>query len=1128
MTAKDKSSMVDTSVKASTRSTEHLLIFMNSTYPLTELMNIYSEEVVRLLKDWQVSEIVREASQFLPWMTQAVARASLKDNLPDTHWALLAAWHDLFQLSVIPDVGESFSGDMRSLKLRRLMRQSYLDISLVILTVADHAARMHACLPETFATSFWEDTKTIFLPLLHMLGLWELRRDWVEKSAEKLNLSDYASIKARLENKLTEQQECVDQFQTEINKWAGRTNLFSCKLRQPAPGRVIYRSLQGESQDELCNMIIVTLFAPTRADCYRVVELLHRLGTPVQGRFVDYIADPHANGYSAIHTVVIGNNFSPQCHHKMITFRIVTSDMHAINMWGIIKGRFQSQGQYSHFQSWWQGGELNRKQLALLDRHDIGDPLQDAEDHIYVFTPQGAIKFLNKRSAALDFAYSLHTQIGHHCRSVYVNGQKVSHATELQNGDLVLLKHDPLFRGPDPAWLHIATSHETRIKIKQGLRAIRQALHPGRLHFAKYLETLRKDSGFLVPEPQLEKYFMRATEDLGLSDVDSLFNVIVPSNNPRKGDVTAEKLLSFILESELATAILDNKGHPLLSHSMQLPTITQPILRFCPNCKPAPGCPIILHRKKENNHARLTLHRKPIASPEQEASEPPKKNLFGLRPAHKVVCLRNIDPNELDEGVQWGEIDLGRQASNITVVAQDRSALIGDLLQPIYNNDRVALTHIQATSDAEMMADILLVVESDTADQVENLRAEMKAVKGVLDAKAWPVSPSQSAHYKTRFNYQAEIPYTPGRVKELRMLYGRDNEIRQIRSWLERPLPERLLIIHGQRRCGKTSLAQLANKYLREPIHVVYVDLQQESRKPTSPSVYQLIIGEIHRTITKTASSHVPEAQYALPTPDALATNPHREFFSYLRRIQSLISPHRLLIILDEFNVLVAKSLDESFFTELRSITLNDFEGISLMLVTHTDQYETLPSGHPAHAVYEQGLPLAVSNLDQIAAKRLVKEPMRTMLAYNEKVANQIVSSTAGHPYLINLLCRDIAEHVLWKVGRPNVRDEDLRIAEQSLIRNGINNFNFAIEKIEEGAKSLIAQLAILQQSGERWIDISDLAHKAAISTDDAQAIVQHLGQSGVVSLHVDATSGAVKTRITIDYFCQWICRYWG
>jgi (p)ppGpp synthase/HD superfamily hydrolase len=283
--------------------------------PLSNKKRQYQQDMAANLRAWQAPEAVREAARLLPWCSDPPLLEKLCESLPSPIRRLIMAWYELRQMTLVPTAGARHSEDTRSLKLRCLMRAAYLNFPVVVLTVAEHAAQMSAELETTRQPSFWEDTETIFLPLLRMLGMWELRRQWVERTAEHRYPTEYKEIKAKIEMGYDGQKKWRDKIAEHLHKWSNGVIPFEVELHDIAPGRVVYHHLQGEALEELQRTLVITIYTDNAGDCYRLLEPAHQIGMPVQGRLSDHIAHPHSNGYRGLHTTV---RLDPQLRNSRI------------------------------------------------------------------------------------------------------------------------------------------------------------------------------------------------------------------------------------------------------------------------------------------------------------------------------------------------------------------------------------------------------------------------------------------------------------------------------------------------------------------------------------------------------------------------------------------------------------------------------------------------------------------------------------------------------------------------------------------------------------------------------------------------------------------------------------------
>lgn len=1101
-------------------------------YPLSSIVIQRLNHTIDLLQQWQAPAEATAGALFLPWIEhKSVGWTAVAPHLPPYIIEVVTIWHKLHQMTTAPTAGIHEPRSAYSFKLRCLMREAYLNPALVLLTVADHAARI--ALPDAnnpWADDFWQETATIFSRLLHMLGMWELRREWVEQTAAHRHPEAFQKIQERLHRQHKHQQQCFANLQRHLSEYNQDNIPFTPYLREPSPGRIIYRNQAGESLDELCTCVTVTIITQTAADCYRLLDLVHRIGSPIQERLEDHIASTKANGYQALHTAVIGRNGSGVCRHKLLEFRIMSQSMDALNMWGIVKGKYQQPDQYPHTSAWWKEPDMNSPVMRLLQQYEVGQPAANPGERLYVFTPQGDVRDLVERSNALDFAYSLHSKIGHHCRNVYINGQQASHATQLQNGDLIYLEHDPYFPGPSPSWLHMTKNQRTRTKIMQGLGAARRAIHPGRQQIQQFLQAIAEESGLVVPEPQLEKYFILAAQELGLPDVGALFEAVSPTRNitGKQFRVAPERLLAYILESELVGAVVDESGQPIVALDKGRPTMKRPLLRFCPNCKPAPGAPLILHRKSVRSPRgymteHLTLHR------QQQPQGEPKKRYYGLPDASRLLCVRDLEvesPHQLDTNVRWGMVTAERRAANFTVVAYDRSGLVGDLLEPAYQDDRITVNYIEATVDSESLANITFTMACDTMTQVEQLRQQMESVPDVVWASAWPASQLQSAHLKARYGGKMENPYTLTPVHTSRMLFGRETQIWELKSSLERSQPTPLLLIHGHRRSGKTSLAKMAHSHLPS-VRFIYIDLEAVRGDLTPESIFRLMAQEVYNQLASSTPGHLLPEKYQLPPLSTWTRkNAYFIFLNYLEQIQAYVQPQRILLVLDEFNILVQrlKKKHWGIFKQFRALVNQPLDHVSLLLITHTQQYQQLPISHKAHLLYQQCVPIEVKALDHVTAERLVYEPVAHFLHYPHEIVRQMVAYTDGHPYLINLLCYQIVQTVT-REGRAYVSLDDLQRAVDNLLNHGDNYFHFILDKITDQDHALVTAVATHQHHTHNWTLLSDVVRTGQLTNKSFRQSLDDLQNNGVLACR--ANKGHTEVRLIVDYFSQWVYYNW-
>jgi hypothetical protein len=185
-----------------------------------------------------------------------------------------------------------------------------------------------------------------------------------------------------------------------------------------------------------------------------------------------------------------------------------------------------------------------------------------------------------------------------------------------------------------------------------------------------------------------------------------------------------------------------------------------------------------------------------------------------------------------------------------------------------------------------------------------------------------------------------------------------------------------------------------------------------EAYQLTRAGIYHLIAKEISNSLAKTISD-VEKTAVHQPAPlSDWEADPGDQLRTYLRNIHHLIAPQRILIILDEFNLLVENCVDSVFYSDLRALTLDEFPWLTLLLVTHSSQVLKIAADHPSWELFQQSQRLPIAMLTPYSARELVEKPTRNYLKFQPDVVNQIINNTNGHPYLINLLCHALVQHV--------------------------------------------------------------------------------------------------------------------
>ncbi len=355
---------------------------------------------------------------------------------------------------------------------RRLVIAMSKDVRILLIKLADRLDTMRNwnSLTKEQQEPLAQETLSVYAPLANRLGIYWMRAELEDCSFACLDPDSFSKIREGVDLRVKETSESIHEVSTVLQE-ALETAGISCRIS----GRVkhyygVYRKMlkQGIDIDQVYDLLAVRVIVEHVRQCYEILGIIHSLWVPVPGRIKDYIAKPKTNRYRALHTTVIGPLGEP------VEIQIRTEEMH----------REAEQGIAAHWM-YKEGVGFSKKddrhiqwvQQAVSVLHEspdaIGIPLKaPAElfgEFIYVITPKGEIKELPKGATPIDFAYKVHTEVGHHCTGAKVNGRMVSLRHELADGDVVEIITSKQQR-PRKHWLDIVRTNEARTKIRSWLR----------------------------------------------------------------------------------------------------------------------------------------------------------------------------------------------------------------------------------------------------------------------------------------------------------------------------------------------------------------------------------------------------------------------------------------------------------------------------------------------------------------------------------------------------------------------------------------------------------------------------------------------------------------------------------
>jgi len=571
------------------------------------------ERAYALARDAHATQVRRSGE---PYIAHPVGVGVILADLGLDDVTLAAALlHDAVEDTdvTLDDVAEQFSHDIAAIvdgvtKLDRLqfdsreaaqaatMRKMLVamaqDIRVLLIKLADrlHNMRTIASLPESKQQRIAQETLDIYAPLAHRLGIGEVKWQLEDLGFAVLHPKRYAEIEHMVARRAPEREEYLEKVISAV-----RDRLADLRIEADVSGRTkhywsIYEKMivGGKAFDEVQDLLGVRVIVDSVKDCYGALGSIHALWSPVQGRFKDYIAMPKFNLYQSLHTTVIG----PE--GKAVEVQIRTEEMHRRAEFGIAAHwGYKEKDQTDDDLSWLQ---------RMVDwQQEANDPAQfmqtlkvDLEhEEVFVFTPKGKVIALAYGANPVDFAYHIHTDVGHRCIGARVNGRLVPLDTELRSGDTVEIFTSKVEgAGPSRDWLQFVRTPRARSKIRQWFSRERRedAMDAGRDDLVR---AIRKE-GLPVQKLVNSPVLVEVAETMHYADLDALHAAI------GEGHVSAKAVAQRIQRAlrggeEQLPVTVRRPPRPRKSQSagVHVEGLDDVLVRLSRCCTPVPGDEII-------------------------------------------------------------------------------------------------------------------------------------------------------------------------------------------------------------------------------------------------------------------------------------------------------------------------------------------------------------------------------------------------------------------------------------------------------------------------------------------------------------------------------------------------------
>jgi GTP pyrophosphokinase len=654
---------------------------------------------------------------------KTLAAALLHDTVEDTDYSLDLVRQDFGdEIAMLVDgvtkLDKLKYGDSAQAEtVRKMIVAMSKDIRVLVIKLADrlHNARTWGFVPTESAKRKATETLEIYAPLAHRLGIQNIKWELEDLSFAVLYPKLYVEIENLVKQRTPQREEFVQQVINDVNNDLKASKIKGKVVGRPKQYYSIYQKMivRGRDFDEIYDLVGIRILVGSVRDCYAVLGSIHARWNPIPGRFKDYIATPKFNLYQSLHTTVIGPK------GRAVEIQIRTEDMHQRAEFGVaahwkykerVNGGKSVDTHDDADMAWlahitdWQAETADPNEFLDSLRFEIG------AKEVYVFTPQGKVIGLPAGATPVDFAYAVHTEVGHRTMGSKVNGRLVPLESTLNSGDVVevFTSKNP-DAGPSQDWLNFVKSPRARNKIRQWFTKERrdEAIEQGKDAIAR---AMRKQN---LPLQRLmnQDSFSEVASLMRYDDVSALYAAV------GEGHVSTQSVIEKVLaslhtqaEGEDAEIEFPSKGRPKQLRNSDSGVLVrgQPdiLVKLAKCCTPVPGDPIVGFVTRG---AGVSVH---------QAN------------CHNVTSLLD-EPERMIE-VEWAPSSSSVFLVQIQIEALDRAGLLSDVTRVLSENHVNILSAAVSTS-SERLALSRFVFEMGDTTHLDRVLNAVRRIDAVYD-----------------------------------------------------------------------------------------------------------------------------------------------------------------------------------------------------------------------------------------------------------------------------------------------------------------------------------------------------------------------------------------------------------
>ena len=593
------------------------------------------------------------------------------------------------------------------------------DIRVIIIKLADrlHNSRTLKYLRRDRQIANAKETMELYAPLANRLGIYSLKWELEDLAFKYLYPEEYRELVEGIDKKREERLQFIEKIMDDI-----RGQLKKQKIEAEVTGRAkhlysIYRKMKRDNKtlDQIYDLFALRILVNSVKDCYAALGVVHEMYSPMPGRFKDYIAVPKPNMYQSIHTTLLGEKGTP------FEVQIRTWEMHRIAEYGIAAHWAYKEANYGKKGK--QVVTVTKDKLAWLRetlewQQDMKDPQEFLntlktelfEDEVYVFTPKGKILVLPRDATPIDFAYSIHEEIGNHMVGCKINSKMMPIITKLQSGDIVEIMTSDSQKGPSRDWLKFIKTTKAKSKIQSWFKKEQRSenIEKGKDLIEKEIKRIGISHDELFKQDYinaaLDRYKFKNLEDMyasvgfgAISQVKIISRMLEEYRKSHKEENIEQKIEE--LTSKRKTVKPSSTG-------VVVKGIDNCLVKLSKCCNPVPGDNIIGYITKGRG---VSVHRTDCVN---------------------VKDLLKEEDRIID--VYWYTEKAASYNVDITVYANDRSGLLADVIQ-VLSNLKTKLMGLNSKATKEHIATIEITIEVENIEELNKVLKELRKVDSVYE-----------------------------------------------------------------------------------------------------------------------------------------------------------------------------------------------------------------------------------------------------------------------------------------------------------------------------------------------------------------------------------------------------------